>query len=53
MLVLTRQTGEKIIIGKDIEVNILEEKGNQVRVGNDAPKEVAIVRQELLEADDT
>jgi carbon storage regulator len=52
MLVLSRQTGEKLIIGNDIEVIILEVKGNQVRAGIDAREEVPTVREELLEIDE-
>jgi len=49
MLVLTRKTGEQIKIGDNIVVTILEVNGNQVRVGIDAPREVPVVRTELLE----
>jgi len=52
MLILTRRPGEKLIIelptGETIEVAVLEVKGNQVRIGTDAPDDIAIVREELL-----
>jgi carbon storage regulator len=47
MLVLTRRVGDTIVIGTDIRVTILSIKGNQVRVGTEAPKEVAIHRKEI------
>ena len=50
MLVLTRRVGEKLIIGDDVIVTILECKGKQARVGIDAPRSVQIVREELLTA---
>jgi len=53
MLVLTRREGESILIelptGERIEVTVLGIKGNQVRIGTDAPDEISIVREELLE----
>lgn len=49
MLVLTRREGETLVIDGDIKVTVLSIKGNQVRIGIDAPKEVPIHRQELLE----
>mgnify|MGYP000339037762 CR=1 FL=1 len=47
MLVLTRKVGEVLKIGDDIEVRILNVKGNQVRIGVDAPKDVAVHREEI------
>lgn len=47
MLVLTRKAGEKVVIGDSIEVTVLEVRGNQVRVGIQAPESVKIVRAEL------
>ena len=47
MLILTRRPGETILIGDDIEVTVMRISGNQVRVGIEAPKDVAIVRDEL------
>lgn len=49
MLVLTRRTGEAIRVGHDIVVTVMELKGSQVRLGIDAPKEVAVHRQEIYE----
>lgn len=51
MLILTRRLGETILIGDDIEVTIVEIRGNQVRGGIQAPKGVDIKREELLERD--
>ena len=48
MLILTRRSNEAIKIGKDIQVTVLEVKGNQVRLGIEAPDEVVILREELL-----
>ncbi|MSR32648.1 MAG: carbon storage regulator [Gemmataceae bacterium] len=48
MLVLTRKPGEKIRIGKNIVLTIIEVVGNRVRVGIEAPEEIAVVRGELL-----
>lgn len=48
MLTLTRKPGEAIRIGDDITVTVLGVKGNQVRVGIDAPREISIVRSELI-----
>ena len=47
MLVLSRKTGESIYIDGSIKVKILKLKGNQVRIGIDAPSDVDIVRSEL------
>lgn len=47
MLVLTRKLNEAIIVGKDIEITVLEIKGEQVRIGISAPKEVGIYRKEI------
>jgi carbon storage regulator len=48
MLVLTRHPGESIQLDQHITVVVLEVRGDQVRIGIDAPKEVTIVRTELL-----
>lgn len=48
MLKLTRRIGETIVIQSDIEVTVLDIKGHQVRIGIKAPKDVAVVRSELL-----
>lgn len=47
MLILTRRVGESLIIGDDIEINILGIKGNQVRIGINAPDEVSVHREEI------
>lgn len=47
MLILTRRVGESIIIGDHITVSILSIKGNQVRVGVEAPKEIPVHREEI------
>lgn len=49
MLVLTRQLGETIAIGDDITVAVLSLNGIQVRLGIDAPKDVIVLREELLD----
>ena len=54
MLILTRRPGESLIIelptGEQIKVAVLGVKGNQVRIGTDAPGDIAIMREELLES---
>lgn len=47
MLALSRKVGETIVIGNDIEVTILEIKGEQVKIGISAPKSVSIYRKEI------
>ena len=47
MLILTRRVGESIIIGDDIVITVLGVKGNQVRIGTDAPKNVPVHREEI------
>ena len=48
MLVLTRRLEQRVIIGENITVTILEIRGNQIRIGIEAPKEVPISREEIL-----
>ncbi len=49
MLILTRRAGETICIGDDIKVTVLGVKGNQVRLGIDAPMNVEVDRKEIRE----
>jgi carbon storage regulator len=49
MLILTRRVGESLIIGDDVVVNVLGVKGNQVRIGVDAPKDVSVHREEIYD----
>ncbi|KAD3456133.1 carbon storage regulator CsrA [Arthrobacter yangruifuii] len=50
MLVLTRKSGEQILIGDDIVITVLDSRGDGVRIGIDAPRGVKIQRQEVLRA---
>lgn len=52
MLVLTRKTSQSIMIGDEIEVSILSVSGDKVRLGIDAPRDVAVFRNEVYEAID-
>lgn len=49
MLILTRRAGETVMIGSDVTITVLGVKGNQVRIGIDAPKDVAVHREEIFE----
>ena len=57
MLVLTRKVNESLLIGEDIVITVVEIKGDKVRLGIEAPKEISIVRSEIapqsLQARDT
>ncbi len=48
MLILTRRVGEKVMIGDDVSVTVLRVKGNQVRLGIEAPKSVSVQREEIF-----
>lgn len=50
MLVLTRRLGESIVIGNDVVVTVLEVRGDQVRIGIDAPRSVQVHREEVYRA---
>lgn len=47
MLILTRRSGEKLVIGENVTVTVLSVKGNQVRIGIDAPRDVQVNREEI------
>ena len=49
MLILTRRVGESVVIGEDVTVTVLGVKGNQVRIGINAPKHVVVHREEIFE----
>ena len=48
-MILTRRVGETVVIGDDVTVTVLGVKGNQVRLGVNAPREVAVHREEIFE----
>ena len=51
MLIITRRQGERIVLGDDVVIQVLEVSGGNVRIGIDAPRSVPVYREELLEGD--
>ena len=49
MLILTRRIGETVMVGDEVSVTVLGVKGNQVRVGIEAPRDVAVHREEIYQ----
>ncbi|MCB1614730.1 MAG: carbon storage regulator CsrA [Pseudomonadales bacterium] len=49
MLILTRRVGETVMIGDNVTITVLGVKGNQVRIGVDEPRDVAVHREEIYE----
>ncbi|WP_029688949.1 carbon storage regulator CsrA [Thermoanaerobacter sp. A7A] len=52
MLILTRKVGQAIVIGEDIEIKILEIDDGQIKLGITAPKNISVLRKELMEVKD-
>ncbi len=49
MLILTRRVGESLLVGDDVKVTVLGIRGNQVRIGVDAPKDIQVHREEIYD----
>ncbi len=49
MLILTRKTGESLLVGDDVEITVLSVRGSQVKLGVNAPKDIAVHRQEIYQ----
>ena len=50
MLIITRRAGERLVLGEDIRIEVMEVAGNTVRIGIDAPRELPVYREELWAA---
>jgi carbon storage regulator len=50
MLIITRRPGERLVLGEDIRIEVMEVTGNTVRIGIDAPRELPVYREELWAA---
>jgi carbon storage regulator len=50
VLIITRRTGEKIMVGEDVTIHVMEITGNQVRIGINAPRSIPVYREEIWEA---
>ena len=49
MLILTRKVGESLLIGDDVSITVLSVRGNQVKIGVNAPKDVSVHREEIYQ----
>lgn len=49
MLILTRKTGESLLVGDDVEITVFSVRGSQVKLGVNAPKDIAVHRQEIYQ----
>lgn len=49
MLILTRRIGEKLMIGEDVTITIMAAKGNQIRIGIEAPRDIQVHREEIFQ----
>lgn len=49
MLILTRKIGESLLVGDDVEITVLSVRGSQVKLGVNAPKDIAVHRQEIYQ----
>lgn len=49
MLILTRKTGESLLVGDDVEITVLSVRGSQVKLGVNAPRDIAVHRQEIYQ----
>lgn len=49
MLILTRKTGESLLVGDDVEITVLSVRGSQVKLGVNAPRDIAVHRQKIYQ----